>query len=173
VFYAVKKMPVSEKYERMREALVKTILAFSYALIDKYGEEGKEIIKKVFNENNEEYMKLSMSLFNIKERDARTACSITAASDFLIGVKAEIVEFTPKRCVRRIKECPIYSESKKIGKKDEEVLELCETIMQSLCVSSAKAINPKLNYRYTRWLAKGDKYCEEVIELKATGGDFQ
>lgn len=38
-------------------------------------------------------MKLSMDLFNIKEKDARGACSITAASDYLI-VKAEIVEFT-------------------------------------------------------------------------------
>jgi len=51
-----------------------------------------------------------------------------------------------------------------VGKKDEKILELCKTIMQSLCVSSA--INPNLSYEYTKWLAKGDCYCEEVIEIK-------
>ncbi len=166
VLRIVEKMPCEEKYRRIRKALISTILAFSYEILDKYGRSGEGILKEIFTKNNEEYMKLSLDLFNIKERDARTACSIITASDALIGVESEIIEFSPNRCVRKIKKCPIYSESRKIGKKDDEILRLCKVIMQSLCTSSAKAINPNLDYEYKKWLAKGDGYCEEVITMK-------
>ena len=41
-----------------------------------------------------------------------------------------------------------------------------KTIMQSLCVSLARTINPDLSYEYTKWLAQGDDHCEKVLELK-------
>jgi len=165
IFRLIQNMPYKEKYLKMREALITTILRFSYRLMDEYGVEGLNIVRDVFSRNYEEYINLSMDLFNVRERDARTIASIIAASDALLGVKSEFVEFTPSKCIRRITYCPIYSYSKVMGRKDEEIYLLCRSIMQGLCISSAKAINRNVDYRYNRWLAKGDPYCEEVIEL--------
>ena len=158
-------MPCKEKYQRIREALIMTILRFSYRLMDEYGVEGLKIVRDVFSRNYGDYLRLSMDLFNVKEGDARTIASIIAASDTLLGVKSEFIEFTPSKCVRRITNCPIYNYSKAIGRSDEEIYLLCRSIMQGLCISAAKAIDRDVDYRYNRWLAKGDPYCEEVVEL--------
>ncbi len=160
------KMPNAEKYRKVRNVLSSTIVIFSYKILD-VCENDENVLEEIFSKNYEEHIKLSVDIFNIKERDARAVCSIITASDHLLGVKSEIIEYSPTRCIRRIKECPIYLKSKEMGKKDEEILRLCEIIMKSLCVSVAKHVNPNLRYKYTKWLAKGDPYCEEIIELKS------
>jgi len=166
VFRLIRDMPYKQRYLRMREALVMTILRFSYRLIDEYGEEGLNIVEDIFSRNYGDYLSLTIDLFNVRERDARTVASIIAASDTLLGVESKFVEYTPSRCVRRISYCPIYSYSKRMGRSDEEVYLLCRSIMQGMCVSAAKALNRNVSYRYSRWLAKGDPYCEEIIETR-------
>ena len=131
-------------------------------------EKWNEILTKVMGDTGKRIFAMVKETFNIPVEDAVGAAKLTIAAGTLIAgpeCKTEIVEATPERAVVRWTKCGW----------DERFNELdlalglrggCHSGHQALFEEGLKAINPNIDYRFKKSLAKGDPYCEDVIEFK-------
>lgn len=75
------------------------------------------------------------------------------------------VEVSDKKVVYRSSSCAAYEVWKKLGLDAKEISDLADLY----CINDvgyAKGFNPRLQLTQTKRVAKGDPYCEWVIEMK-------
>ena len=126
-----------------------------------------EITKKVLGESGRKFFPWVKEKFKITVEDVINAVKlIIVAATLLDGPEysAEIVEATPERAVIRVTKCPWLERYKEF----EVDLSLgnCHIAHQAWGEEDLKAVNPKLTYKLTKALPRGDPYCEDVYEFK-------
>ena len=126
-----------------------------------------EINAKIHGEGGKRVLPYVKETFNIPVEDA-----IGAAKLYIVAVplhrgpetKMEIVEKSRERVLLRCTKCPWLERVKELKGKLE--LMVCPEGDQAWAEEGLKAINPKLTYKLTKAMPRGDPYCEVVIEFK-------
>ena len=122
---------------------------------------------KIYSESRKKLNLRVKEMFNIPVEDAIGAVKLYIVSEKLFRgpeMKVEIVEATRKRAVVRWFKCA-WDERFNELEVEPELRGGCH-IHEPINNEALKAINPKLIYKLTKSLARGDPYCEAVIEFK-------
>ena len=126
-----------------------------------------EIKEKIFGDSGRKMFPWIKETFNIPVQDAVGAATLgIVAATLMMGPEeqGEIAEATPKRAIFRSTKCSWWERWK-----EQEVdpgLIPCPITCQATFREGLKAINPKLNYTATKFMTRGDPYCEGVVEFK-------
>lgn len=135
-------------------------LSLVQALVKKYGEAVKEVIRQASYENG---VKLGQEM--ARKIGKNRLEDFARAWDELWGFAGPPIEMSESRIVYRGSMCAAYEAWKKMGLDKNAISNLADLY----CINDvgfAKGFNPKLELTHTKRLMKGDPCCEWVIEVK-------
>jgi len=126
-----------------------------------------EILVKIYSDLGQKMLPWFLEILNIPVEDTIRAAKLSIVAWTLFSgpeVEAEIIEATPERAVVSITKCSWWERFKELDVNPElrGACNACEV----WCEDGLKAINPKISYKLMKTSARGDPYCEAVIELK-------
>lgn len=102
-------------------------------------------------------LKKIMRLLNVEQADAEAAIKVLTYIHSLSGVKGEIIEMSPFRCVRIERSCPA---ARFVSRR------FCEQVMSYPTFTAlGRAISPALIHSHPSFLSGGDKTCTLVFEM--------
>ena len=149
----IEEVPLEKRYRSVTAGLTRRIKILYEAIYEKYGDDGLDLIRGVGDKYARE----------IAERAKKTidATNLEAVALYLIRIfntvrgNGEVVEFSDKRVVIRVHQCPY----------PWETVEMCEADTQ-MEKSVVEALADNLCYRIGKSLPKGDPFCDHIIEVK-------
>jgi hypothetical protein len=130
-------------------------------------EKWTEINVKIFGDTGKITFPWIKETFNIPVEDAIEAAKLeTVVATLLLGPEQEneYPEATPERVVLRITRCT-WMERYKEFEVDPAYIP-CFHGCQAWCEEGHKAINPKITFKRTKSMPRGDPYCEGIIEFE-------
>jgi hypothetical protein len=130
-------------------------------------EKFEEIVGKVFGDAGKKMLPQIKESFNIPVEDAIGAAKLVwVAARLMFGPEWEwkYLEKTPERVVVRWTKCHMWDTHKEC--EVDPVFILCEGGHQTIIKEGFKVINPKLTFKITKAIPRGDPYCEDVYEFK-------
>jgi hypothetical protein len=139
------------------EGIIAPILGF---------EKFEEILAKVFYELGRHIYLYAKQTFNVPVCDAMEAAKLGVVVESLISGpewEREYVVESPQRVVCRITKCPWWERYKEFEVDPE--LRPCDEAHEIQNREGLKAVNPKIAFKLTKAMPRGDPYCEEVFEL--------
>ena len=168
------KMVAYEDAWNLLNRLTLMMAAMVVPLIEKYGDEAMEYLKKSLREIMVRHYKRVFDQMNIEKRDLKTFGKIFYQQVVrpleAVGQKEVVIESTDRRSVNRAIRCVELEGWRQVTDKPEILCELDEAI----CKAMAEAFNPKLVYKkYSaevvdgkhQWgLPWGKPYCEFIME---------
>jgi len=163
----LKKIPAEKRLEIATKTLTGAIVGYGQVLRGVVGKDRSiEIGVKMWGEGGKTFIPAIKEAFKIPVEDAVGAANVTAVAAVLsMGPEneGERIEETEKRVVDRVNKCPFWERAKEFGVTAEAD---CVPGCSAWCEEGLKAINPKLTFKITKALPRGDPYCELVYELK-------
>jgi len=132
---------------------------------DKY----EEINEKIFGDGGRQMLPMVKKTFNMQVENAIDAAKLVTVAGTLVGGpenKYEIVEATPEKAILRTIKCVLWDIEKGYEVDPELWIPSCIKYSQAWGEKGLKAINPQINYTMTKSLARGEPYCEAIIEVK-------
>lgn len=130
-------------------------------------EKWQEIHEKIFGDGGENLCLWVKETFNIPVEEINGAINvIEVASRLQQGPEQEweYAEKTPERAICRTTRCT-WMERYKDYEVDYTLIP-CVRGCPAWFERAFKAINPKLNYKATKQMPRGDPYCEHIYEFK-------
>jgi len=130
-------------------------------------EKYKEIVIGVYGEANKNLVVKVNELFNIPVEDAIGAENLlTVVGTLQCGPDREssYIERTPERVIMRFLKCPWWEIYMEYGIKPE--FTLCEPCCAEKFEEGIQKINPKITYKLSKAMPRGDPYCEFLTEFK-------
>lgn len=130
-------------------------------------EKWTEIIEKIYSDGAGKMFPWVKERFNIKVEDAIGANNLsTVVSRLQNGpeMEFEIVEATPERVVSRVTKCAWWERYKEL--EVDHTLRTCDAVDKLWGEVGFKTINPKITYRLTKAMPRGNPYCEFIFEFK-------
>ena len=175
-----KELSCEEKIKVLSDAVYRNIAvqaAMVMPLIEKYGDEAKEHVKRELRKTMVEYYKKKVDSMKVKKRDIETVNRLFMSEIMnpliLMGqTGGVVVEKTEKRLVTKDTKCTVLEAWKTFTDKPEIMCELDSEIEKAI----AEAVNPKIVYTQysgpkvkgkTQWgLPWGKSCCEFIVEMK-------
>lgn len=148
---SVEDVPIEHRYRSVTRGLVRRIKILYEAIYQKYGNDGLDLIADVGRSYALEIAE--------RARKKLTSDDIESVALYVVRVfntirgQGKVVEFSKKRVVIRVYECPYPWE-------DAAVCEAHTTMEKTL----VEALGKDLIYSIPRSIPKGDPYCDHVIE---------
>ena len=130
-------------------------------------EKYQEIQEKIFSEGGMKFISWVKETFNIPVEDAIGADNLSTVTGALQnGPDREYIhiERTPERVVGRYLKCPWWEIYKDYGVKPE--FTICEPVCAEIFEEGIQIINPKITYKITKSMPRGDPYCEFLTEFR-------
>lgn len=130
-------------------------------------EKYKEIVIRVMGDANNKLTYLVKEMFNLTVENAVDAAKLhTVAGTLQSGPETEyeLIEENRERTVIRLSSCGWRARYKEFEIKPE--LTICQPAHEAPTHEALKEMNPKLTLKFTKSYAKGDPYCEVVIEFE-------
>jgi len=126
-----------------------------------------EVSIKTWGEGGKRFLPWVKETFNIPVEDAIGADKLVIVAGKLLQgpeFESETVEATPERVVSRVTKC-VWMERYNEFEVDP-ALSTCPAGDQAYFGEGLKAVNPKLTYKLTKAMPRGDPYCERIIEFE-------
>jgi predicted hydrocarbon binding protein len=151
----MEEMPIEKRYKSVTAGLIRRIKILYDAIYEKYGEDGLDLIRDVGRKYGLEIAQRAKT--RVKPDDLKsTALYVIRIFNTLRG-NGKVVEFSDKRVVIRVWECPYPWETPEVCEAHTQMEKtLVETLGKNLC------------YRISKSIPKGDPYCDHIIEIKET-----
>jgi hypothetical protein len=99
----------------------------------------------------------------IKQFDAKVAWSLIRTIPDSLGVSIEVVEESPRRVVVKCGRCSIYEAAQMLGMDAKTIEAGCRAGPEKVMNAAAKELNPKLNFRVTKFRSTPDDFCQEEV----------
>ena len=149
----IEEVPIEKRYKSVTAGLVRRIKLLYEAIYDKYGDDGLELIRDVGRKYGTEIAERAKK--RVKDDDIESVARYVIRIFNTLRGNGKVVEFSDKRVVIRVWECPYPWEKP----------EVCEahTQMEKTLVES---LGKNLCYRISKSIPKGDPYCDHIIEYK-------
>ncbi|MCD6164625.1 MAG: L-2-amino-thiazoline-4-carboxylic acid hydrolase [Candidatus Odinarchaeota archaeon] len=129
---------------------------------EKYGQEAIETLRKIFFERGKELGKQEIKRLNVKDMNAKGYHIIVKAALDSFNIKHKIVELSEEKYILQIFECPHGVRFKNLGAPPE----VCDILLE-LDRGIVERLNPKLEFKLTKHILRGDNYCEYVVKRKS------
>jgi hypothetical protein len=129
-------------------------------------EKYEEISMKTWGESGKCFTPFVKETFNIPVEDAIGAAKLYIITCFLTAGpedRYEMAEETPERAIIQWIRCGWMERYKEF--EVDPALSTCPTGHQALASEGLKAINPKLTFKLTKAMPRGDPYCEGIIKF--------
>jgi hypothetical protein len=129
----------------------------------------EEIYEKIFGDGGKRLFPMVKEMFNIPVENAIDAAKLVAVAGTLMEgpeYTIELVEATPEKAILRTTNCIMWNIEKGYDVDPEIWLPACIKFSQAWGEKGLKAINPQIHYTMTKSLARGEPYCEAIIEFK-------
>ncbi|MCK5588657.1 MAG: hypothetical protein KAI34_08040 [Candidatus Lokiarchaeota archaeon] len=142
------------------EGVIAPVLAW-----DKY----QEINEKIFGDGGRQMFLWAKETFSLPVENAIDAAKlVTVVGALMQGPEytTELVEATPEKVILRTINCVLWDIEKEYEVDPELWVPSCIKISQVWGEKGLKAINPKIKYKMTKSLSRGEPYCEAIIEFK-------
>ena len=150
----IEEVPIEKRYKSVTAGLVRRIKILYEAIYKKFGEDGLKLIREVGDAYGKEIAERAKK--KVKEDDIESVASYIIRIFNTLRGKGKVVEFSKKRVVIRVWECPYPWETPAMCESHTQMEKaLVETFGKNLCYKIGKSI------------PKGDPYCDHVIEYKS------
>ncbi|MCK5057275.1 MAG: L-2-amino-thiazoline-4-carboxylic acid hydrolase [Candidatus Aminicenantes bacterium] len=148
----IEEVPIEKRYRSVTAGLIRRIKILYDAIYKKFGKEGLDLIREVGDEYGREIAERARK--KVKAGDLESVALYVIRIFNTLRGNGEVVEFSDKRVVIRVRECPYPWETP----------EMCEahTRMEKTLVET---LGKNLRYRIDKSIPKGDSYCDHVIEI--------
>ena len=148
----IEEVPIEKRYRSVTAGLTRRIKILYDAIYEKFGKEGLELIRGVGDKYGREIAERAKG--KVKSRDLESVALYVIRVFNTIRGNGKVVEFSDRRVVIRVRECPYPWETP----------EMCEahTQMEKTLVET---LGKNLRYRIEKSIPKGDPYCDHVIEI--------
>jgi predicted hydrocarbon binding protein len=149
--------------ESIIEQFSSVIGLLAKAVVEKFGEEGREVVEKACFESGRYVARRFMETRGVEERGTfALAKHVYPASDSRLTWVDEFGKFTylkldDKQFAFKVEKCPYLKHYRAVG-----VLPAMPYICDLVCQADAgvgKTFNPKLNFSLLKCMARGDEYC--------------
>lgn len=161
------KIPIEARWETTAKSLTGAIIGYEQVLLEIVGKEKySEIEAKMWGEGGKTFIPMIKETFNIPVEDAVGAANIIKVAAVLgMGPECtdERIEETKERVVQRWVKCPFNERAKEMRVADKHD---CYPGCMAWVEGGLKAINPKLNFKKTKAMPRGDPYCDFIYEFK-------
>lgn len=130
-------------------------------------EKYKEIVIRVMGESVKNLHHRVKEMFDLPVENAVDAAKLhTVVGKLQSGPESEyeLIEESRERAVIRLSNCGWRARYKEFGITPE--LTICQPAHEEPSQEAFKEINPKLTFKFTKSYAKGDPYCEALIDFK-------
>jgi hypothetical protein len=127
----------------------------------------QEILNKLMADTGMKFFPWIKERFNILVEDAIGAaklCMVAATLGSGPGQKFKIAEETHERVVLRTTRCEWWEIHKEL--EIDPGLMICPTWDPIYLESGIKAVNPKITFKFIKFMPRGEPYCEEIYEFK-------
>ena len=182
----LEKIPVKKRWNITAKALIRLIVLRGDKIIaPELGkdegviapvlgkEKWEEINDKVFSEGARQFFPWVVETFNIPVKNAVDGESLETIVNVLqsgppmeeAAESWEYIERTPERVVYRIQRCPWWDIYEELGVSWEH--RACDAGHERSTQVGLKTINPKMIFKLTKALSRGDPYCEGVVEFNS------
>jgi predicted hydrocarbon binding protein len=135
------------------------------AIVDKYGEEGRNLAKKALKDLGKAAGREELENLKIESRSIEAFVQLMEPWDLVFKIKIKSKELTESEnaitSIVHVSDCPLA----KYWKTVNAPLEMCD-IWYSFDQGVAEAVNPKMTFKIMKSLYKGDSYCERIVELE-------
>ena len=146
-------VPLEKRYKSVTAGLVRRIKILYEAIYEKYGEDGLDLIREVGNKYGLEIAERAKK--KVKHDDIESVALYVIRIFNTLRGNGKVVEFSDKRVVIRVWECPYPWEKPEVCQAHTQMEKtLVETLGTNLC------------YRISKSIPKGDPYCDHIIEYK-------
>jgi hypothetical protein len=164
----IEKVPAETKWALSTRIHTGAVVAMNTAIGEMLGsEKGREFVYNIWKSGGGMIFQSVKDALNIPVDDLEGITNLHDVCAYLTAgpeLNFEIVESTPTKVVVRAPKCGWWERYQDFNVKSE--LRNCPEGHQAWGESGLKAINPKLTYKVTKAMPRGDPYCEMVIELK-------
>ena len=150
----IEEVPIEKRYKSVTAGLVRRIKILYEAIYKKFGEDGLKLIREVGDAYGKEIAERAKK--KVKEDDIESVARYIIRIFNTLRGNGKVVEFSKKRVVIRVWECPYPWETPAMCESHTQMEKaLVETLGKNLCYKIGKSI------------PKGDPYCDHVIEYKS------
>lgn len=149
----IEEVPIEKRYRSVTAGLVRRIKILYDAIYEKFGAEGLDLIREVGNKYGLEIAERAKQ--KIKANDLESVALYVIRVFNTIRGHGKVVEFSDKRVVIRVRECPYPWDKPEVCEAHTQMEKtLVETLGKNLC------------YRIGKSIPRGDAYCDHIIELR-------
>ena len=147
----LEEVPIEHRYKSVTAGLIRRIKILYDEIYHRYGQDGLDLIRDVGTAYGLEIAERAKT--RLKSDDIESVALYVVRIFNTMRGRGKVVEFSKKRVVIRVFECPYPWESPAV----------CEahTTMEKTLV---EAVGRNLTYSIPRSIPKGDPYCDHVIE---------
>lgn len=160
----IDKVPAEARWQMATKGLTGAVAAYSNTIREAIGDDQYlQFSTGVWGKAGEGAKQFAES-FGFSANNAPELADLTEA--FALSIlgpefKTENVESNKDRAVVKLTMCPWHERAKEMG-----VTPLCEEGHLKWGEGALKSLNPDFTYGITKSIARGDSYCEIVIERK-------
>jgi predicted hydrocarbon binding protein len=161
----IEKIPAEARWQIATKGLTGAAMAVANALRQAVGEEKYNEVMRALWYQAGKGVKEFIEAFGLPVRDARQieeAAQLASLASMGPEFKYEVVEASQDRCVARVSKCPWYERHKEQGMG----FDLCTFGHGSWGEGFVESANPDFIYSVSKSMARGDSYCEVIIERK-------
>jgi hypothetical protein len=153
----LEEVPIEKRYRSVTAGLTRRIKILYDTIYEKYGSDGLDLIREVGNTYGSEIAERAKK--TLKDNDLKSVALYVIRIFNNVRGRGKVVEFSDKRVVIRVWECPYPWEKQEMCEAHTQMeKKLVESLGQNLC------------YRIDKSLPKGDPYCDHVIEIRTDEG---
>lgn len=149
----IEEVPIEKRYKSVTAGLVRRIKLLYEAIYEKYGDDGLDLIRDVGRKYGEEIAERAKK--RVKSSDIESVARYVIRIFNTLRGSGKVVEFSDKRVVIRVWECPYPWEKPQVC---EAHTQMEKTLVETL--------GKNLRYRIAKSIPNGDSYCDHVIEYK-------
>ena len=160
----IDKVPAEARWQMATKGLTGAVAAYSNTIRETIGDDKYlEFSSGVWGKAGEGAKQFAES-FGFSAKNAPELAGVTEAfARSILGpeFKTENVESSKNKAVVKLTMCPWHERAKEMN-----TTPLCEAGHLKWGESALKSLNPDFTYSITKSIARGDSYCEMVIERK-------
>ena len=149
----IEEVPIEKRYRSVTAGLIRRIKILYETIYQRYGENGLDLIREAGRKYGLEIAERAKN--KVRSDDLESVALYVIRIFNTLRGNGKVVEFSDKRVVIRVWECPYPWETPEMCEAHTQMEKtLVETLGKNLC------------YRISHSIPKGDPYCDHIIEYR-------
>ncbi|HUV59475.1 MAG TPA: L-2-amino-thiazoline-4-carboxylic acid hydrolase [Desulfatiglandales bacterium] len=154
-----KEFPIEMRFKAGVGTLNKYLSVYNLAIYEKLGDEGVELIAKIWSDMADEFFLKSFEKLGFKGDGPKDIAEWFAKSDAIVGHDTDFFVVSDKKAGFRVNRCPWFKSPSSEGAR------ICSEGVIGFEKRAAQLLNPKIKVSMNKFFHKGDNCCEYIFEI--------